>query len=164
MTPAERIIALLKEYGLTLSLAESCTGGLIAKELTDIPGASEVFPGSVVSYSDRVKQDVLGVDPEIIAMDTAVSASCAEAMAKGVLQLLHTDLALSVTGYAGPYDELTGLVYLSVAVGEGALTRELHLRGNRSQIRAEAANEAKLLLLSVLDQLKGQTDLISLLF
>lgn len=97
-----RVLQLLKERGLTFSAAESCTGGLIAKRITDLSGASAVFRGGVVSYTNAVKAGVLGVPEELLAQYTAVSGPVARAMAEGVRALTGSDLAVSVTGVAGP--------------------------------------------------------------
>ena len=88
--------------GKTLSTAESCTGGLLAKLVTDIPGASGIFPGGIVSYQNDIKINLLGVPKEVIDQKTEVSAECAKAMADGAARLFGTDYALSTTGYAGP--------------------------------------------------------------
>lgn len=98
----ETALRLCQARGLTLSAAESCTGGLIAKRLTDIPGASQTFLGGVVSYTNTVKQHVLGVPASLLETYGAVSAPVARAMAMGVRVLTGSDLALSVTGLAGP--------------------------------------------------------------
>ncbi len=94
--------ALLRERGLTLAVAESCTGGLISKLMTDVPGSSDYFLGGVVSYSNNVKENVLGVSPVDLRKKGAVSAEAAEQMARGVQHCLHADIGLSVTGIAGP--------------------------------------------------------------
>ena len=92
----------LSRKGETLSTAESCTGGLLAKLVTDIPGSSAAFEGSVVAYQNKVKTALLGVPNEIIAEKTEVSAECAISMADGAAERFSTDYALSTTGYAGP--------------------------------------------------------------
>lgn len=152
MSRAETLIRLLTRLGLTVSCAESCTGGWIAKKLTDVPGCSAVFPGGVVSYCDRVKRDLLSVPAEMLDKYTAVSPQVAQAMAIGVCRALHTDLGISTTGYAGPNDAQTGLVYIAVSVGGAhAVFEELHLIGNREEIRELAAERALALLLRMLD-------------
>lgn len=95
-------VATLSRLHLTVSTAESCTGGLIAKLITDVPGASSVFDGSVVSYSNRVKHDILSVTDEILETKGAVSEETAVLMADGVRNLLKTDISVSATGVAGP--------------------------------------------------------------
>lgn len=119
----EVCLALLKEKGLTVGTAESCTGGLIAKLLTDLPGASAVFRGGVVSYCDAVKAGALGVPYDLLDQYGAVSAQVAEAMALGAREALGCDIALSATGVAGPDSDdrgnPVGLVYLGIAWAGG---------------------------------------------
>ena len=119
----EVCLALLKEKGLTVGTAESCTGGLIAKLLTDLPGSSAVFRGGVVSYCDAVKAGALGVPYDLLDQYGAVSAQVAEAMALGAREALGCDIALSATGVAGPDSDgrgnPVGLVYLGIAWAGG---------------------------------------------
>lgn len=119
----EVCLALLKEKGLTVGTAESCTGGLIAKLLTDLPGSSAVFRGGVVSYCDGVKAGALGVPYDLLDQYGAVSAQVAEAMALGAREALGCDIALSATGVAGPDSDdrgnPVGLVYLGIAWAGG---------------------------------------------
>ncbi len=99
---AEKLINLLREKGLVLATAESCTGGMIGQMLTAIPGASEFYCGGVISYTNRVKMDVLGVKSSTIEKYSEVSVNCAVEMARGVRALTGADVSVSVTGYAGP--------------------------------------------------------------
>ncbi|MGD9797197.1 MAG: competence/damage-inducible protein A [Acidimicrobiia bacterium] len=125
--------ALLGARGLTLAVAESMTGGLVASRLVDVPGSSDWFLGGVVSYASEVKFDVLGVTPGPV-----VSARCAEEMAEGVRRLLGADVGLSVTGVAGPAaqeDHPVGTVFLGLASGEGTEAVHLQLTGDRLRIR-----------------------------
>ena len=137
-------LRLLKEQGLTLSAAESCTGGLIAKRITDLPGASAAFKGGVVSYWSEVKHDVLGVPQDLLDTCGAVSEPVARAMAEGVRTRLGTDLGVSVTGVAGPDPDdrgnPVGLVYVGLAWDGGDFVREVHATGPRGRIRQSAAN------------------------
>ena len=149
--PEKELIPLLRDLGLTLSIAESCTGGLVAKRITDIPGSSSVFPGGIVSYCDRVKHQILGVSEKTLDAFTAVSEQTAKEMALGVCAALHTDIGLSTTGYDGPGDEEVGLVYVAIAMGGHALCHELRLSGDRSQIRDQAADHLLSLVLSTLN-------------
>ena len=136
---------LLRERGLTLGTAESCTGGLIAKLLTDLPGSSDVFRGGVVSYTNAVKHNVLGVPQELLDTYGAVSPQVAEAMARGARRALGCDLALSSTGVAGPGSDdrgnPIGLVYLGLAWGEECFVKELRLgsMATRARVRNQAA-------------------------
>ncbi|MDE6923139.1 MAG: competence/damage-inducible protein A [Oscillospiraceae bacterium] len=135
--------------GLTLGTAESCTGGLIAKRLTDVPGAASVFKGGVVSYHCEVKAGLLGVSQALLDEKGAVCAPVAEQMAQGARQALGTDLAVAVTGVAGPDpDERgnpVGLVFTALAAPGGVWVRQLNLAGmraRRDRIRNLAANHA----------------------
>lgn len=116
---ARRVLELLALRGETLSTAESCTGGLIAKTMTDLPGSSAVFCGACVTYTNEVKVALLGVDPSVIERYTEVSLACAEAMAKGARERIATTYALSTTGYAGPgggsENDPVGTVYIALA-------------------------------------------------
>ncbi len=120
----------LDDHHLTIALAESCTGGLIASVLTDIAGSSHYVAGGVVSYSNFAKMHVLGVRPETLEAHGAVSPETAQEMARGVRKLLQTDLAVSVTGIAGPGggspEKPVGLVYLHLAA-EGVDWGEMHV-------------------------------------
>lgn len=98
----QKMIALLKEHGWKIAAAESCTGGLLSAAITSAPGASEVFEGSIISYANRIKQALLGVDGQILDTCGAVSAPCAKAMASGVREKMGADIGVSVTGIAGP--------------------------------------------------------------
>ena len=137
-------LRLLKEQGLTLSTAESCTGGLMAKRITDLSGASAAFKGGVVSYWSQVKHEVLGVAQELLDQYGAVSEPVARAMARGAREKLGTDLGVSVTGVAGPDPDdrgnPVGLVYVGLAWDGGDFVREVHATGPRFRIRQSAAN------------------------
>lgn len=137
----------LRAQGLTLGTAESCTGGLLAKRLTDLPGASAVFRGGVVSYTNEVKANVLGVAQTLLDEQGAVCADVARAMAQGARRVLGCDVAVATTGVAGPdSDERgnpVGLVYVAMAAPDGCWVRELHLGGareRRDRVRTLAAN------------------------
>ena len=142
---------LLTQAGLTVATAESCTGGLVAKYLTDIPGSSEYVLGGVVAYSNDVKTKLLGVDERVLAAHGAVSREVAEQMALGASRALGADCALSTTGVAGPAggsdEKPVGLVYIGSVVRGIVRVDELRLFGRREQIRERAA-------LSALDQLR----------
>ncbi len=132
-----------RERGLTLATAESCTGGLAAARLTSVPGSSDVFLGAVVAYADEVKTRELDVPAEVLERHGAVSAEAAAAMAAGVRVRLGADVAVSVTGVAGPGggtpEKPVGLVYLHAEGPEGSLARRLDLPGDREAIRSRAA-------------------------
>ncbi len=142
----------LKETGLTLATAESCTGGLLAKLLTDVPGSSEYYIGGVISYSNKVKIGLLGVRPETLKKYGAVSADTAKEMAEGVRDAISTDLSLAITGIAGPgggtVEKPLGTVFIALSsLGEDTSLLELHLKGTRAGIRAQSAEAALKLLL-----------------
>ena len=137
-----------KEKGLTLGCAESCTGGLIAKRLTDIPGASAAFKGGIVSYANEIKTDVLHVPGHILEQFGAVSREVAAAMAEGARQALNCDVALSSTGVAGPdkddRDNEVGTMFVAIATPDGVHVRPLHLgaRPMRERLRTQTASHA----------------------
>ena len=142
----EVVVRLLREKKLTLSAAESCTGGLIAKRLTDIPGASAAFCGGVVSYTNEVKHAVLGVPQDLLDEYGAVSEPVARAMAEGARRITGADLALSVTGVAGPDKDdrgnEVGTVFVGLSTPEGTAVRQLALGRGRERIRTMAAHYA----------------------
>ena len=105
---AQELVDIARIEGLTIGFAESLTGGLISASVVNIPGASAVFKGSVVSYTNEVKENVLGVPADIISTYTEVSDECAKAMAEGAMSVLGVDIAVSVTGIAGPTGALPG--------------------------------------------------------
>lgn len=137
------VLSLCRAKGLTLATAESETGGLVAARLTSIPGASEVFVGSVVAYANSVKEAALGVPAELLAAHGAVSAEVAEAMARGARARLGADVAVAVTGIAGPgggtEGKPVGLVHLHAEGPDGGSARELTFPGDRESIRARSA-------------------------
>ena len=140
---AELVVDLLRDLGLTLGTAESCTGGLAAARITDVPGSSDVFLGSIVSYSDSVKRERLGVPADVLATHGAVSPEVAEAMAIGALERFGADVAVSITGIAGPgggsEEKPVGLVFLHAVGPGGELSRRLDFPGDRETIRLRAA-------------------------
>ena len=142
------VIQGLKEKGLTLGVAESCTGGLIAKRLTDVPGASAAFKGGVVSYTNEIKAGVLGVPQALLDQFGAVSSEAAAAMAEGARRVLSCDVALSSTGVAGPdrddRDNEVGVMFVAIATPEGAHVRPLRLgnRPMRERLRTQTASHA----------------------
>ena len=139
---------LLEEKGMTIGVAESITGGLLAKRLTDLPGVSKVFKGGIVSYTNEVKQAVLGVPEELLNRCGAVSAPVAQAMAEGARRVLGVDIALSATGVAGPDKDdrgnEVGTAFVAIATPEGSYVRELHLgnRPMRERLRTQTAHHA----------------------
>ncbi|MEJ2689856.1 MAG: CinA family nicotinamide mononucleotide deamidase-related protein [Deltaproteobacteria bacterium] len=137
---------LLKEHNLTVALAESCTGGLVSHSLTRVPGSSAYFIGGVVAYANAVKEQVLGVAPDILAKFGAVSLETARAMALGIRRLLRSDIGLSVTGIAGPEggtdEKPVGHVCFALNSEKGCREQVCRFRGDRWQIQAIAAESA----------------------
>ena len=126
---AERLMKRVCDLELKVASAESCTGGLFASLLTDIEGAGHGFDRGFITYDERAKQEVLGLTPEMTQRNSAVTATVAKAMAEGALQNSHADIAISVTGFAGPAgdDQEEGLVHFACARrGEAPVTREEH--------------------------------------
>jgi nicotinamide-nucleotide amidase len=156
--PVEEILLeLCRERGLTLATAESCTGGMVAERLTGIPGASDVFVGSVVAYADAVKASALSVPEDVLGAYGAVSAEVAAAMAHGVRERFGTDLAVSVTGIAGPGggtdEKPVGLVYLHAVGPGGELAADFSYGGDRDTIRKRATVTALHLLRRLVTEL-----------
>ncbi len=139
--------------GKTLASAESCTGGGIGAALTAIPGSSAVYKGGIISYTNEVKHNLLGVDYNLLDTCGAVSAPVAEAMSAGARKALNADIAVSVTGLAGPggddYGNPVGRVYIGYADETRILHREFTFSGNREEVRRQAAMEALKLILEM---------------
>ncbi len=139
----EIVLEVCRARGLSLATAESCTGGLVSGRLTSVPGASDVFRGGVVAYSDDLKTRLLGVPEAVLREHGAVSAETAAAMARGARERLGADVALAVTGVAGPGggtpESPVGLVFLHAAGPEGERTVEFSFPGDRQAIRARTA-------------------------
>ena len=152
----QRLLEELRSRSLTFAAAESCTGGLIAKRITDLSGASAVFRGGVVSYTNEVKRDVLGVGQELLDEYGAVSAPVAQAMAEGARRITGADYAVSVTGVAGPDKDDrgndVGTVYLALAHSSGTVCTKFCFDGDRSAIRSAAADTAFSLILHQLKE------------
>ena len=150
----ELVLSLAAARGLRLATAESCTGGMVAARLTGVPGSSGSFVGGVVAYADDVKRRELGVPEELLAEHGAVSAEVAAAMAEGVRDRLGADMAVAVTGVAGPNggtaEKPVGRVHLHASGPDGSLARMLDLPGEREQIRVRAAVTALHLLRALL--------------
>ncbi len=143
----DTVLHLLKEEGKTLAAAESCTGGLLAKRITDIPGASEVFLGGAVTYCNAAKAKLLSVDPELIREKGPVSREVAVQMAKGIRRELGADIGIGITGIAGPASDETGrevgTVFVAMAVdGDMTFFRSLNLGSDRQRCRTAAVHNA----------------------
>lgn len=155
--PVEAIVLdLARGRGLTIAAAESCTGGLVGARLTSVPGSSEVFVGGVIAYDDRLKLGLLDVPDGLLNRHGAVSAEVASAMARGARRILQADVAVSVTGVAGPgggtAEKPVGLVFVHAASPDGEQAAELRLPGDRNAVRRRAAASALHLLRRLLAQ------------
>ncbi|MFC5170676.1 CinA family protein [Streptomyces mutomycini] len=159
---AARVLRRLQERGETLGVAESLTGGLVAAELTSVPGASLCFRGSVTAYATALKRDVLGVDGVLLAERGAVDPEVARAMAAGVSRVLGADWGVSTTGVAGPEPQdgkPVGTVFVAVS-GPGGVQKvaELRLNGGRTDIRKESVRSLLELLSGELGENAGAQD------
>ena len=152
-----RLVQALKAKNLHISTAESCTGGMIAAAITDVSGASSVFELGVVSYSNEIKNQVLGVRAETLAKYTVYSAETAAEMVYGVIKLGGADLAVAVTGLAGPNggtaEKPVGLVYIAVGNAENLQVREFHFAGDRAEIRRRTMENALQMALEYVEDL-----------
>jgi nicotinamide-nucleotide amidase len=139
---AEVVLDLLRARGFTLATAESCTGGLVAARLTAVPGSSDVFHGAVVAYANGVKEETLGVPASVLVEHGAVSAEAAAAMAAGARASLGVDVAVAVTGIAGPGggspEKPVGLVFVHASGPDGEASRRLDIPGDRETVRLRA--------------------------
>ncbi len=145
----------LTARGETLAVAESCTGGVLAGRITDVPGSSAYFLGGVVAYSNQAKVNLLGVPPEVLRTRGAVSPECARAMAAGARERFGATYALATTGIAGPGggtpEKPVGLVYVALASPDGIWAEEHRLPGGRAEVRRQACDAALALLLRHLE-------------
>jgi nicotinamide-nucleotide amidase len=142
---ARELLRLAAEHGLTVAVAESLTGGLVAAAITAHPGASAVFRGSVTAYATDLKASLLGVDADLLAEAGVVHAEVARQMAQGVRRLCGADLGIATTGVAGPEQQdgqPVGTVYTAVATATGAESARLDLHGDRARIQRESTDAA----------------------
>lgn len=156
----QELIRTCREKKLKVAVVESCTGGLVAKLITDIPGASDVFDRGFVTYSNAAKSEMLGVKPELIETHGAVSAEVACALAQGGLKSSRAQLVVALTGIAGPdggsKDKPVGLVHIAVAstsAAKGVRNEECYFDGGRSAVRLFAAEKALLMLQEAAERL-----------
>lgn len=147
---AEQLIEALRSKGLRMSAAESCTGGMIGCMMTSVPGSSDVFLGTAVTYSNDAKERILGVKHQTLMDHGAVSMETASEMAKGSVEVYESDVAVAVTGIAGPGgatpEKPVGLVYIAVADGPRTVVTKNLFQGDRQSIRHQTAIEALKLL------------------
>ena len=159
MTLEEKVVKLLNEKGLVLATAESCTGGLIAKRITDVSGSSSIFNCGIVSYSNEIKEQVLGVQHKTLETYGAVSEQTVREMVKGVLKISGADVAVSVSGIAGPNSDNTqkpvGLIFLAVSNGNKTIVKQLNnyfTENIRENNRNNASDEALKLILDLVGE------------
>jgi nicotinamide-nucleotide amidase len=154
--PAAKIIDIMREKKLTLGTVESATGGLISHLITNIPGSSDVFQGSIISYSNEIKMKIVGVKAETLKKYGAVSARAAEDMADGGRKVLGVDICVADTGIAGPGGTApgkpVGLFFLGLANKDGTFSRKHLFKGTRAENKQQAAQTA---LMWVKDYLSG---------
>ncbi len=157
----ELVLELCRARGLTLGTAESCTGGMVAERLTSVPGSSDAFVGAVVAYADEVKARELGVPPPVLERHGAVSAETAAAMAAGARERLGADVAVAVTGIAGPGggsdEKPVGLVFLHAEGPDGSRSADFVFPGDRNSIRRRATVTALHLLRRLLQQTRDES-------
>ncbi len=146
----------LKENGLTITVAESCTGGLLASRITDVAGASAYFLGGVIAYQNEVKKRLLAVPEQVLADTGEVSEETAWAMARGCRQLFGSDIGVSITGIAGPTggsaEKPVGLTYIAVMTSAGGRCERYHWAGNRVSNKENSIRAALEMVLSLLVQ------------
>jgi len=148
---ASSLIKKLQEKNLTIAVAESLTGGLVAASLTEIPSASKVFKGSITAYSDEIKQNVLNVNEDTITNFTSISEQVALEMAINVRKIMKSDIGISTTGVAGPEKSAgfaPGLVFVAISIGDHNMCQKLEITGDRSKIRNQTVQEILQLTLS----------------
>lgn len=156
--PPDLICGELMRRGITLATAESCTGGLLAAYITDVPGVSAVFRGGVVCYTNEVKERAVGVSPKLLEEYGAVSEPVCRALCEGIRKQLGADLGLGVTGVAGPAPDdrgnPVGLIYVGLSDGASTRVKALHLTGSRTENRIAACSAGFVLLRDYLDACK----------
>jgi len=142
------------EKKITLAVAESCTGGGLGKKITSVPGASAVFKGGLICYSDEIKHDILGVPDVLLKSEGAISAACAESMVMGARKLFKSDIAVAITGIAGPSgatdQKPVGLVYICAETEEALVSKGLLFKGDRESIRDQAVEAAAAMLCKII--------------
>lgn len=143
---AEQVVELYRLKNRKLSLAESCTGGLVAAAITSIPGVSNIFERGFVTYANEAKMEMLGVPQDILREHGAVSEECAKAMAEGAKRVARADVGLSITGIAGPdggtKEKPVGLVYIALATQKKTEAKHFLFEGDRTEIRRQSAVKA----------------------
>ncbi len=147
-----KLIEVLKEKKLTIATAESCTGGLIAKLITDIAGSSQVFIGGVVCYSNEMKMKWLGVKQQTLDRHGAVSSETVAELLDGILRQTGADCAITVSGIAGPTggtpDKPVGTVFIGIAIGDRVVIERFQFKGSRADVRQAASQQAAKMMLN----------------
>jgi len=142
LNEAKLLVSILKDRKMTITFAESCTGGLCAANITRVSGASEVFKGSAVTYCDEIKNSLIGVSSATLERYTVYSTQCAMEMSAGVKKLFGADMAISLTGIAGPSGaterDPVGTVYISLICGDTHTCRRHVFSGDRDTVRSKA--------------------------
>ena len=153
----KELVKILSVKKLKIATAESCTGGLLAKKITDVSGASNVFEFGIVSYSNRIKNEFLAVSNDILEEEGAVSEETAKQMAREVAKLGKADIGVGITGFAGPTGDEVGLVYVSVYFNNNDMVnvKRLMLNGGRDKIREKAADISIKYVLDLLMEVYG---------
>jgi len=143
---AKDVGELLRSKGLTISVAESCTGGKVGDLLTNVSGSSDYFLGGVTSYGNRAKAELLGVSEELLALKGAVSDEVARQMAAGVRKSMHADIGVGITGVAGPRggtpEKPVGLVYIAINSEKSTVSEKNIFKGSRTRVKTQSANRA----------------------
>lgn len=143
---AETLVTLCRTQGVRLATAESCTGGMIGATLTTLAGVSDVFEGGILAYQNRIKQRLLEVNEDLLKREGAVSEACARAMAQGAQKALQTEVAIAVTGIAGPSggspEKPVGLVYIAVAINTQVCVEKHTFKGDRHAVRLQTVARA----------------------
>ncbi len=149
----QKLVSDLTKQNLTISSAESLTGGLFASKIVEVSGASAVFKGAIVAYSLEIKEQVLKVDNEILIKYGALSRECVSAMAQNVAKLMNSDIGVSFSGNAGPNiseNKPVGCVYLGLYYKDSIFTKELRLTGSRQAIREACISEMRKYIVEIL--------------
>lgn len=154
---AKQTVEALARSGKTLATAESCTGGMLGELITSVPGASDVYGFGFITYANEAKQRLIGVKPETLAAVGAVSSSAAAEMAQGAKRVSGADIAVSVTGIAGPGggtpEKPVGLVYIAAAYDGGGAGARLMLSGTRSEVRRQTCCHVFEMILKILQKM-----------
>lgn len=154
MLKEKKALEILSKRGLTLAIAESCTGGLLANRITDIPGSSKVFLLGITAYSNQAKKRLLKIPKSVIQTKGAVSYETAKLMAASITQLSGASIGIAITGIAGPdggtKEKPVGTVFIGLSSGKKTLSKKFHFTGNRKEIKRKATDKALTMLLNYL--------------